>query len=168
MGNKASEENFVESFRLGEKIAFFRKQRGISQDVLAQKIGKTRSAVAAYENNLVELTIPILRDIAKALGVHLYDFVHELDLPANVTSPTTGTTYVEELENQIKLLKEEIIFLRKDLQDKIQELNDKNKLIDLYEKRENDIEKKEAQIESKLEQMENLYNLLTKKPSSPT
>lgn len=167
MVNKASEENFVESIRLGEKIAFFRKQRGLSQDVLAQKIGKTRSAIAAYENNIADLTISILREIAKALDIHLYDFVHELDLQTESLSPA-GTTYVQELENQIKQLKEEIFSLKKDLEDKRQELNDKNKLIALYEKRESDIEKKEAQIESKLEQMENLYNLLTKKPSSPT
>lgn len=167
MVNKPSLENFVENIRLGEKIAFFRKQSGISQDVLAQRIGKTRSTVAAYENNIADITISILRDIAKALGIHIYDFVHELDVPGDSINPT-GTTYVQELESQIKQLREDIGAIKKELADKNQELNDKNKIIALYEKREGDIEKKEAQIESKLQQMENLYNLLTKKPSSPT
>ncbi len=166
MVNKASEKNFVESIRLGEKIAFFRKQRGLSQDLLAQRIGKTRSAIAAYENNLADITISILRDIAKALGIHIYDFVHELDLPVESASPT-GTTHVQELENQIKQSKDKIEKLKKELYEKTQELNDKNKIIALYEKREGDLEKKEAQIESKLQQMENLYTLLTNKPSSP-
>jgi transcriptional regulator with XRE-family HTH domain len=147
-----------EAKALGERIAFFRKKKGLSQEALALKIGKTRSTVTAYENNIADVTIPILFEIAKALDVNLYDFVHYLDInrPTGSDPETSTTTYVQELEEEVKYLKEQLNDYKRELEDCKKELNDKNKIIILLEERK-------SEVDNKLRQAETLYNKIIKK-----
>jgi transcriptional regulator with XRE-family HTH domain len=157
--DKEINEKFFETKVLGEKIAFFRKKKGLSQEALAIMIGKTRSTVTAYENNIAEITIPILLQIAKALDITLYDFVYSLDInktQGNTSNAEINTTYVQELEEQVKDLKVQLELTKKELEDSKNELNDKNKIIALLEERKSDVDKK-------LKQAELLYSKIIKK-----
>ena len=145
-------------FNLGKKIAYFRNLKGYSQEDLAKKIGKTRGTISAYENNIADITVPILLLIAKSLKITLYDLVYELDSKEEQASEP-GITYNKDLENEVKHLKAEIILLRK-------ELNDKNKIIDLYESGKMSGGNKEVNLEIKIQKLEKIVNNLINKISS--
>jgi transcriptional regulator with XRE-family HTH domain len=57
-------------------IKQWRKSRGMTQQVLADKLGKSRSLIAEYEAGTVGVSSLVLYDLAKALEVSveaLYD-----------------------------------------------------------------------------------------------
>lgn len=56
---------------LGERLRLLRKEAGLTQEELAQKIGKTRSAVAGYEAENKEPGIDTLVRLAQIFGVSL-------------------------------------------------------------------------------------------------
>jgi transcriptional regulator with XRE-family HTH domain len=135
------------SFSLGEKIAFFRKQRGLSQDTLANMLGKSRSAIAAYENNNVEVTVNVLYEISNALNLNIQDFL---------TGNNYGGSYEEDLKVRIKHLETELELVKK-------ELLYKNKLLEFYEGKEADYEKREADYDNRLKQLQRVYDEIVKK-----
>ena len=57
---------------IGENIKRARKERGLTQRELGEKIGKKYSTVQKYENGIIEPPISVIRDIAAALGVDPY------------------------------------------------------------------------------------------------
>ena len=57
-----------------ELIRILRKQQGLSQEQLAQRIGKARSTVAMYELGVNIVPIPVLYAIARALDVPITRF----------------------------------------------------------------------------------------------
>lgn len=62
---------------IGSNIKFFRKQRGLTQKQLAEKIGATDSAVTRYESNNREPNIDILTKIANTLGIPVSDLLKD-------------------------------------------------------------------------------------------
>jgi transcriptional regulator with XRE-family HTH domain len=52
-------------------IATLRKERGLSQAALAEKLGVTQASIANYESGRREPSITMLRKIAAALGVDI-------------------------------------------------------------------------------------------------
>lgn len=55
---------------IGERIKFFRKQRGYTQQELGDKIGATKMAISKYERGLVsKIDTDTVEEIANALGV---------------------------------------------------------------------------------------------------
>lgn len=52
----------------GNKLKSIRKQRGMRQEDLADKIGRQRCTVSNYECNTALPTLFVLRSIASALG----------------------------------------------------------------------------------------------------
>ncbi len=54
-----------------------RKEKGLTQEQLAQKAGITASSVSNYENHKREPRIRALKQIAKALECSLYDLLGE-------------------------------------------------------------------------------------------
>lgn len=60
---------------VGSRIKYYRKQKGLTQEGLAQAIGVTNVAVARYEHGLREPRMRVLALIAKALGTRLADLV---------------------------------------------------------------------------------------------
>lgn len=54
---------------IGERIKKLRKERGISVDYIAEKLGKNRATIYRYESNDIEnLPYPILVPLAEILG----------------------------------------------------------------------------------------------------
>lgn len=68
---------------LGDTIRILRERSGLTQDELAQKMGRTRPAVTAWENNRSIPRMPILRQLADLFGVPVSELMGEpgMDLP---------------------------------------------------------------------------------------
>ncbi len=56
---------------VGEKIRFFRKNRDMTIQELADAICKSKATVSKYENGQIAIDIVTLYDICKALGIHV-------------------------------------------------------------------------------------------------
>lgn len=66
---------------IGERIAFYRRRRGISQEVLADFVGRTSDWLSKIENGRIDLDrLSVLRRIAERLDVSLGDLVAEPSL----------------------------------------------------------------------------------------
>jgi transcriptional regulator with XRE-family HTH domain len=68
--------NAVSGFSAGERVAFYRRRRGMTQQTLAGLVGRTPSWVEKIENGRAPLDrISVVRDLARALGVSFHDLV---------------------------------------------------------------------------------------------
>lgn len=74
--------------KLNEVMTALRKQAGMSQQVLADKLGVTRSAIGMYETDQREPNLDTLKALADIFGVDLDTLAgrdRERALPSNVT-----------------------------------------------------------------------------------
>lgn len=62
---------------LGKKISELRKQRKMTQDELAEKMGVSAQAVSKWENDLSIPDLPILMELSDFFGVTLDDLVKD-------------------------------------------------------------------------------------------
>lgn len=71
MFNKFKNENNteVEALNIGNNIAFLRKQKGITQEELANELGVSAQAVSKWENNSSCPDVSLLTSIADYFGV---------------------------------------------------------------------------------------------------
>ena len=66
---------------IGERIAWYRQRRGISQEVLAGLVGRTTDWLSKVENGRIELDrLSVLRALAKELDIALGDLLDEPSL----------------------------------------------------------------------------------------
>jgi transcriptional regulator with XRE-family HTH domain len=66
---------------IGQGVAFYRRRRGLSQEVLAGLVGKTAEWLRKVETNRAELDrLSVIRTLASALDVALGDIVGEPSL----------------------------------------------------------------------------------------
>ena len=65
--------------KLGLKISYYRKLKGLTQEQLAEAIDKNLAFIGAVEAPNVERTVSLdtLFDISKALGVPAYKFLED-------------------------------------------------------------------------------------------
>ncbi|MFF9406376.1 helix-turn-helix domain-containing protein [Streptomyces anandii] len=63
---------------IGERVAWYRRRRGISQEVLAGRVGRTVDWLSKAENNRLELDrLSVIKSLADALDVSLGDLLAE-------------------------------------------------------------------------------------------
>lgn len=63
---------------VGERVAWYRRRRGLSQEVLAGLVGRTTDWLSKAENNRIELDrLSVIRALAGALDVSLGDLLAE-------------------------------------------------------------------------------------------
>jgi transcriptional regulator with XRE-family HTH domain len=68
----------TESLTLGERVSFYRRRRGISQEVLAGLIGRTPDWLSKVENGRIQLDrVSVIKALADQLDVHLGDLLDE-------------------------------------------------------------------------------------------
>lgn len=68
-------------FTVGERIAWYRRRRGLSQEVLAGRVGRTSDWLSKIENGRIDLDrLSVLRLIADALDITLADLIAEPSL----------------------------------------------------------------------------------------
>ena len=75
----------------GEKIKMAREQKGMTQKVLARKIGRGENTIRHYEKETTEPNITVLCDVAKELGVSLSYLAGWTDKPDLVINEQPGT-----------------------------------------------------------------------------
>lgn len=70
----------------GDRLRIARLEKGLTQEALAEKLGKQKQTISRYENSLREPNIMIAKELADALGITLeYLTTDERD---NSFSPT--------------------------------------------------------------------------------
>ena len=62
-------EHFEEYKKLGLNIAYYRKEQGLSQIQLADKIDISRTHMSRIENNDCAVSLDVIFGIAKALNI---------------------------------------------------------------------------------------------------
>ncbi len=68
---------------IGEKIRYLRKKENISISEFANKTGVTASYISQIERNIIEPSLPVLRNLAKALNIEI-PFLFGNDIPSDV------------------------------------------------------------------------------------
>ena len=63
--------------KIGEKIRKIRREKDITQEALAQRIGCKQQTIVAYEKNQRDLSVTKLEQIAKVLNVPVDSFFQE-------------------------------------------------------------------------------------------
>ena len=66
MGNRAVSQELI---MLGNRIRGYRKERGFSQEILAEKSGVSTNTISRIEGGQMAMSVGILQKIVKALGV---------------------------------------------------------------------------------------------------
>lgn len=61
--------NETDTIIIGQRIRQFRKEKGLSQTELAEKIGKSLRTIQKYEKGEIEVAISVISDIAAVLDV---------------------------------------------------------------------------------------------------
>jgi HTH-type transcriptional regulator / antitoxin HipB len=70
--NRDKYEQCFEAFRLGVMIQELRKEKGLTQEALAQKCGTTKSYISRIENDASDIRIStLMRIIHEGLGARL-------------------------------------------------------------------------------------------------
>ncbi|MEV8307249.1 helix-turn-helix transcriptional regulator [Streptomyces flavidovirens] len=68
----------TENLTIGERVAWYRRRRGLSQEVLAGLVGRTTDWLSKAENNRIELDrLSVITSLAEALDVSLGDLLSE-------------------------------------------------------------------------------------------
>jgi transcriptional regulator with XRE-family HTH domain len=67
MPTKAANPQFLKDF--GKRLADSRKQRGLTQKELAEKVGIRQYVIASYETGRSQMSLGLLHSVAEALAV---------------------------------------------------------------------------------------------------
>lgn len=85
---------------IGERVAWYRRRRGMSQEVLAGLVGRTVDWLSKAENNRLELDrLSVIKSLADALDVSLGDLLAEPTLME--WTPDSGTRTVPALRSAL-------------------------------------------------------------------
>lgn len=84
-------------YDMGSRLKTIRKQRGLTQYMLARRIHKSVSAVSGYESNVQMLPLDILKSMACALNVSL-DYLVGFDQLNSYSSNNLNTRQKELLD----------------------------------------------------------------------
>ena len=69
----------LDSIKVGQTVAYFRKQKGISQEVLSGLADIGRSHLSAIERGERKPTLETLYRICNALGIKMSTFIIKLE-----------------------------------------------------------------------------------------
>lgn len=92
---------------LGSQISNARKERNITQEQLAKKVGLTQPTLASYEIGRRKIPIPVLLEVSEALGMDLDSFFPYLERkkPGPVSKIDTELSKVRNLpQKQQKII----------------------------------------------------------------
>jgi transcriptional regulator with XRE-family HTH domain len=91
------ESNFRRNFMtIGENIARFRKEKGLTQAKLGEMVGVSNQAVSKWESGTTIPDVMLLPEISKALGITLTDLYGILNKELTEDDPETAKINVGE------------------------------------------------------------------------
>lgn len=88
---------------IGKRIALLRKQRGLTQEDLAERMGVSGQAVSKWENNLSCPDIALLSELSKTLGVTVDELLTGEKLQEMYLVPEEKRKPVEEMVLRIRI-----------------------------------------------------------------
>lgn len=91
--------------KIGEKIRKYRKEKGISQEELAEKVGISVTHMSHIETANTKLSLPVFVSIAEALGLKLDDLLKDKspECEANVVEELTELV-LESTEREMRII----------------------------------------------------------------
>ena len=137
---------------VGKKIKAFRKEKTYSQEQLAIKLGKSRTTISDYEQDIIDPPLAVLQELAEIFEKDIRDFFGNTDTEYTINREVEydkALVFKEKnqlLKNEIEMLRLEIKFLKR-------ELSDKERLINLQEKRNEDYEQRLKEIQKVYEEI---------------
>ena len=92
---------------IGEKIKYYRKQKGMTQQELAASVGVANTTITGYEKGNREPNAPMIIKIARALGVTGDDLL-DLDIKEKTPTEIDKDLKSEVLEQIIQMTPDEL------------------------------------------------------------
>lgn len=74
---------FLDYYKIGQKIRKRRKAHGLSQEQLAERVNISVTHMSHIETGNTKLSLPVLTEIAVALGVRTDDLLYETSVVAD-------------------------------------------------------------------------------------
>ena len=90
---------------IGDKIRKYRKEKGISQEELAEKVGISVTHMSHIETANTKLSLPVFVSVAEALGLKLDDLLKDKspECEANVVEELTELV-LESTEREMRII----------------------------------------------------------------
>ncbi|HDD44919.1 MAG TPA: XRE family transcriptional regulator [Candidatus Desulfofervidus auxilii] len=106
-------KRIISNTEIGEKIRFFRKQKGLTQMQLAEKVGVSFQQIQKYEKGYDRICVERLQQIAQAIGIPISYFFTNFNEVYYVQEKTSSYDLIpKELQEILPLTKEEIIAIK--------------------------------------------------------
>ena len=93
----------------GKRLAAIRKQQGLSQAQLAERLGSTRSNIDYYERRATNPTLDFIQRCAEVLGVKVPELVGEDAMPKRKRGPSSRLEQVAERISKLPRTKQNMI-----------------------------------------------------------
>lgn len=71
--------DFVDYYEIGQKVRKFRKEKGYSQEELAELVGISVTHMSHIETGNTKLSLPVFVSLAEALDVRTDELLHNSD-----------------------------------------------------------------------------------------
>ena len=85
MGANYKQMAYILAMNPSNRLRVYRKQAGLSQVELANKVGLSQAAISQLENDTRPLTIDYLRIFSRIFGCHPVDLLADEDVPERLT-----------------------------------------------------------------------------------
>ena len=69
---------------IGQNIAYFRKQKNMTQEELAEKMSVTAQAISKWECDTSYPDITVIQSLSKVLGISVTDLLEGMQAPAEI------------------------------------------------------------------------------------
>ena len=103
----------MDQIKIGKFIAVLRKEKGLTQEQLGEKLGVTNKTISRWENGNYMPDVEMLTLLSKEFGVSINELISGERLLAEDFKKAADNNLVTALDNSAFTLKEKIAFFKK-------------------------------------------------------
>ena len=103
----------MDQIKIGKFIAALRKEKGLTQEQLGEKLGVTNKTISRWENGNYMPDVEMLSLLSKEFGVSINELVSGERLATEDFQKAADDNLVTALDNSTFTLKEKIAFFKK-------------------------------------------------------
>ncbi len=103
----------MDQIKMGKFIAALRKEKGLTQEKLGEKLGVTNKTVSRWENGNYMPDVEMLSLLSEEFGVSINELISGVLLAAEDFKKTADSNLVAALSSSTFTLKEKIAFFKK-------------------------------------------------------
>ena len=103
----------MDQIKIGKFIAALRKERGLTQEQLGEKLGVTNKTISRWENGNYMPDVEMLSMLSKEFGVSINELISGERLRAENFKKAADNNLVTALNNSTFTLKEKIAFFKR-------------------------------------------------------